>query len=283
MATRLSVKKTYKLYLGGKFPRSESGRTLPLTNAAGDLIAHVPHASKKDYRNAVVAARAAFPSWAAATPYLRGQILYRMAEMLETRADSFVAEMALQGVRKPTALKDVTDAVETLVHYAGWSDKYQQIFSSANPVASPHFNFSVPEPTGVVTLFAPTTSPLAGLAGALAPIIVGGNTVVVIASIQYPLSALSFGEVLATSDLPGGVVNLLTAPAADLAGVAAAHLDVNALVGYDCNPELRTTCERLGADSIKRLAFHPTVALPGDPYRIQEVQEIKTIWHPVGF
>lgn len=283
MPTRLSVKKTYKLYLGGKFPRSESGRVLPLVDAKGTVVANYSHASKKDFRNAVVAARGALAGWSSATAYLRSQILYRMAEMLEGRAESFVAEMALQGVRRNNAAKEVELAIETLVHYAGWCDKYQQVFSSVNPVASPHFNFSVLEPTGVVAVFAPATGALSGLVGALAPVIAGGNTAIVMPAESFPLTAVSFGEVLATSDLPGGVVNLLTTPHADLVEVAGSHLDVNAVVCYRASTETRTLLQQKGSECIKRLVFHDEVALPGDPYRITELQEVKTIWHPVGF
>jgi acyl-CoA reductase-like NAD-dependent aldehyde dehydrogenase len=282
MPTRLSVKKTYKLYLGGKFPRSESGRVLAVKDAKGAVVANYAHASKKDFRNAVVAARSAFSGWSGATPYLRSQILYRMAEMLDGRADSFIAEMSLQGLRKNSAQKELDLAIECLVHYAGWCDKYQQVFSSANPVASPHFNFSVLEPTGVVAVFAPSSGPLSGLVGALAPVIAGGNVAIVIPAEAFPLSALSFGEVLATSDLPGGVVNLLTSPHAELVEVAGSHLDVNAVVAYEASDEARTILQQAGATSIKRLSFHEAVALPGDPYRITELQEVKTIWHPVG-
>lgn len=279
---RLSVKKTYKLFIGGKFPRTESGRYIPLKSPKGELLANVCQASRKDFRNAVVAARKAQPGWAQATPYLRGQILYRMAEMVESRSDAFVTELQLQGLRKNIATTEVSKSIDCLVHYAGWSDKYSALFSSVNPVASPHYNFSTLEPTGVVTLLPPENSALLGLVATIAPVIVGGNTCIVISPETLPLSSISLAEALATSDLPGGVINILTGLRGELASVIASHMDVDAVVGYGCDLDVRKTIETGAAETIKRVAFHPEVSLPGDPYRILECQEIKTTWHPVG-
>ena len=208
--TRVPVDKTYKIYIGGKFPRTESGRYFTLDDADGAVIANLCRGSRKDFRNAVVAARNAFDGWSASSAYLRGQILYRIAEMLEGRSDQFVAELALQGLSKRKAKKEVESSIDRLIYYAGWSDKYQQIFSAVNPVSSSHFNFSVLEPTGVVSVIAPDDTSLLGLVSNIAPVIVGGNTCVVLASEALPLCAISFAEVLHASDVPGGVVNILT-------------------------------------------------------------------------
>lgn len=227
---RIPVAKTYKLYIGGKFPRTESGRTFELRDGKERLVANVCQGSRKDFRNAVVAARKAQAGWAGYSAYLRGQILYRMAEMLESRHDTFVEELALQGVSKRAAKKEVARSIDRLIHYAGWSDKYGQIFSAVNPVNAPQFNFSVPEPTGVVAIVAPESHGLLGLISQLAPAMVGGNTVVALASEETPLSAISLAEVIHASDVPGGVVNLLTGRVAELAPHFASHMDVNALV-----------------------------------------------------
>ncbi|HEY7741284.1 MAG TPA: aldehyde dehydrogenase family protein, partial [Steroidobacteraceae bacterium] len=209
-AARVPVAKTYKLYVDGKFPRSESGRYFPLQRAKGPVIANVCRASRKDFRDAVVAARGALAAWAGSSPYLRGQVLYRAAEMLEGRSAQFTAELVLQGVAKARAAAEVTAAIDRLVYYAGWADKYQQVFSTVNPVASSHFNFSVLEPTGVVAIIAPEKSGLLGLVSNVAPAVAGGNTCVVLASQSLPLSAISFAEVLQASDFPAGVINVLT-------------------------------------------------------------------------
>src|SRR5262245_62634698 len=233
MNDRVPVAKTYKLYVDGKFPRSESGRYYPLERDGGPLIANVCRASRKDFRDAVVAARTAFAGWSRASAYLRGQILYRIGEMLEGRREQFVAELQLQGASKARARTEVTSTIDRLVHYAGWADKYQQVFSSVNPVSSSHFNFSLPEPTGVVAVLAPESNALLGLVSNVAPAIAGGNTVVVLASQSLPLSAVSFAEVLHASDVPAGVVNVLTGFRDELAEQFASHMDVNAVVYCD--------------------------------------------------
>ena len=280
---RIGVRKTYKLLIGGAFPRSESGRSYPVTSPAGDVLAHAAQASRKDVRDAVSAARKAFAGWSGATAYNRGQVLYRIAELLEGRAAQFAAEVAnAEGV--PGA-QQVDDAIDRLVWYAGWADKYAQIAGSTNPVAGPYFDFSVPEPTGVVGIIAPQDSSLLGLVSVLAPALVTGNTVVVLATQDRPLPAVSLGEVLATSDVPGGVVNLLTGFTAELAPWLAAHRDLNALDLTGAPAELRTGLARAAADSVTRV-FVPRGAphWSADPGlgRLSAFTEIKTVWHPIG-
>jgi acyl-CoA reductase-like NAD-dependent aldehyde dehydrogenase len=263
--SRLPVKKTYKLYIGGEFPRSESGRTYEAQGA------NVARASRKDVRDAVRAARSAFPKWAGLTAYNRGQIVYRIAEMLEARGAEF-AELS-------TGPKEVERAIDRLVWYAGWADKLAQVLGSSNPVAGPYFNFTVPEPTGVVGIVAPEEPPLAGLVSRLAPAIVGGNATVVLASEASPLAAVELAEVLATSDVPGGVVNLLTGPRDELAPILAGHMDVNAidLAGADGQIE---ELERLAADNVKRVVRG---APDGQsPWEIAAFLDLKTVWHPIG-
>ena len=236
MSDRVAVRKTYKLYVGGAFPRSESGRSYPVSSSKGELLAHAAQASRKDLRDAVVAARKAFRGWSAATAYNRGQILYRVAEMLEGRREQFAAEVAsAEGGTAKSALTLVDEAIDRWVYYAGWADKYAQVAGGTNPVAGPYFNFSLPEPTGVVGIVAPQDSSLLGLVSVIAPALTTGNTVVVVASETRPLPAVSLAEVLATSDLPGGVLNLLTGRVAELAPWLASHRDVNAidLTGVD--------------------------------------------------
>ncbi|MDT8341651.1 MAG: aldehyde dehydrogenase family protein [Longimicrobiales bacterium] len=284
-AARIPVSKTYKLFIGGQFPRTESGRFLPLHDGQGRLLANVCRASRKDFRNAVVAARKAFPGWASASAYLRGQILYRIAEMLESRRDGFVEELTLQGAARRAARSEVETSIDRLIHYAGWSDKYTQVFSTVNPVSSPHFNFSIPEPTGVVALIAPPDTGLLGLVSNLAPALVGGNTVVALASERAPLSAVSLAEVIHASDVPAGVVNLLTGRAEELAGHFASHMDVNALV--HCGDDaLSAGLQTAAAENLKRLVLRTGRDWSGDdaqdPYLILDTQEIKTTWHPVG-
>ncbi len=284
-AARIPVAKTYKLYVDGKFPRSESGRYYPLARG-GRLIANVCRASRKDFRDAVVAARNALAGWSQASAYLRGQILYRAAEMLEGRSGQFVAELALQGVPRGQAAREVTAAIERLVYYAGWADKYQQVFSSVNPVATSHFNFSVLEPTGVVAILAPEASSLLGLVSNVAPAVTGGNTCVVHASHSRPLAAVSFGEVLQAGDFPPGVVNVLTGLREELAPQFASHMDVNAVVCCDVDAETLRDIERAAADNIKRVVSRTgrdwNAADAQDPYLIRDTQEVKTTWHPIG-
>ena len=284
--TRVPVAKTYKIYIDGKFPRTESGRYFTLENADAEVLANICRGSRKDFRNAVVAARNAFAGWSVASAYLRGQILYRIAEMLEGRADQFVTELILQGESKRRAQREVEASIDRLIYYAGWSDKYQQIFSSVNPVASSHFNFSVLEPTGVVSVLAPDESGLLGLVSNIAPIIVGGNTCVVLASEQLPLCAVSFADVLHASDVPGGVVNILTGYREELTEQFASHMDVNAVVYCDGDPDDTKGIQELAADNIKRVIDRVDTDWDDEaaqnPYLIKQTQETKTTWHPIG-
>lgn len=283
---RLAVAKTYKIYIDGKFPRTESGRYFKLENRSGDVIANVCRSSRKDFRNAVVAARKAQAGWASASAYLRGQVVYRVAEMLEGRRRQFIDELRLQGIAPKKAEKEVDAAIDRLIYFAGWSDKYQQIFSSVNPVASSHFNFSVLEPTGVVGVIAPDDSGLIGLVANVAPALVGGNACVVLASEKLPLSAISFAEVLHSSDVPAGVVNLLTGHRDELAGHFASHMDVNAVVVCGADEAARARVQTLAADNIKRVVARRDCDWSADdaanPYLIRDTQEVKTTWHPVG-
>ncbi len=259
--TRLPVRKTYKLYIGGAFPRSESGRTY---EAEGQNVAR---ASRKDLRDAVRVARAALPKWAGATAYNRGQVLYRVAEMMEAR----VAELA----ELCSGRDEVERAVDRMVWYAGWADKLAQVVGAANPVAGPYFNFTVPEPTGVVGILAPQEPALLGLVSRLAPVLVGGNVCVAVASERHPLAAVELAEVLATSDVPGGVVNVLTGLRAELAPQLASHLDVDALDLDEPSAEL----ERLAADNVKRVVH---AAEEQSPWEVASFLELKTVWHPIG-
>ena len=264
--SRLPVRKTYKLYIGGEFPRSESGRTYESQGA------NVARGSRKDVRDAVRAARAAFPKWAGMTAYNRGQVVYRIAEMLEARRTEFT-ELA-------TGPAEVDRSIDRLVWYAGWADKLAQVLGSSNPVAGPYFNFTVPEPTGVVGIVAPEEPPLVGLVSRIAPAIIGGNTTVVIASESSPVAAVELAEVLATSDVPGGVVNLITGHRDELAPILAGHMDVNAidLAGGDGQVE---ELERLAADNVKRVVRGAADAQ--SPWEIASFLELKTVWHPIGF
>jgi acyl-CoA reductase-like NAD-dependent aldehyde dehydrogenase len=283
---RVPVAKTYKLYIDGKFPRSESGRYYPLQRERGRVIANVCRGSRKDFRDAVVAARGAFATWSQASAYLRGQILYRAAELLEGRREQFVAELTSQGVAKRRAIAEVTATIDRLVYYAGWADKYQQVFSAVNPVSSSHFNFSVLEPTGVVAIIAPEASGLLGLVSNVAPAVAGGNTCVVLASQSLPLAAVSVSEVLHASDFPAGVVNVLTGLREELIEQFASHMDVNAVVYCDAEPEASRRIQELAADNIKRVVMRADFDWNGDdarnPYLIRDTQETKTTWHPVG-
>lgn len=281
---RLDVKKTYKLFIGGKFPRSESGHTYELTDHQGKFLANVAQGSRKDARDAVVAARAAQSGWASATAYNRGQILYRIAEMLEGRREQFVAEIrAMTGVSASKANAEVDAAIDSWVWHAGWSDKIDSVAGSMNPVAGPFFNISTNQPTGVVAVLAPQDSALVGLVNSIAPAIVTGNTVVVVASEKLPLSAITLTEVLATSDLPGGVVNMLTGNAKEIGPWLASHQDVNAidLEGSHDPVEL----EIMAAETIKRVIRPNTfgrVGARGSLEHILSVMEVKTVWHPKG-
>lgn len=285
-AERLPVEKTYKIYIDGKFPRTESGRYYKLNGAQDRVIANVCRSSRKDFRNAVVAARKAFGGWARTSAYLRGQILYRVAEMLEGRREQFVAELVLQGSPNRRATAEVEAAIDRLIYFAGWSDKYQQVFSAVNPVSSSHFNFSVLEPTGVVGIMAPEDSGLLGLVANVAAAIVGGNTSVTLASSVKPLSAISFAEVLHASDVPAGVVNLLTGYRDELAGQFASHMDVNAVVYCDGDEAFAKGIQVEAAENLKRVIPRTEIAWSGgaaqNPYLIRDTQEVKTTWHPVG-
>jgi acyl-CoA reductase-like NAD-dependent aldehyde dehydrogenase len=279
------VRKTYKLYIGGAFPRSESGRSYPVASLVGELLAHAAQASRKDVRDAVVAARKAFPGWSGATAYNRGQVLYRIAEMLDGRREQFAAEVrAAEGGSAAAAVATVEHAIDRWVWYAGWADKYAQVTGSANPVAGPYFNFSLPEPTGVVGALAPQESSLLGLVSVLAPIVTTGNTAVVVASRERPLPAVSLTEVLATSDLPGGVVNLLTGYPAELAPWLASHRDVNAIDLTGVDPDGRVALQQAAADNVKRVYAPATEDWRADPgtARLTAFVETKTVWHPVG-
>ena len=285
-ATRVPVAKTYKLYVAGKFPRSESGRYYPLQRADGRLIANVCRASRKDFRDAVVAARGAVAGWSGASAYLRGQILYRIGEMLEGRREQFTSELVLQGSTLARARAEVTASIDRLVHYAGWADKYQQVFSSVNPVSSSHFVFSLLEPMGVVAVLAPEASGLLGLVSNVAPAIAGGNTCIALASRSRPLSAVSFAEVLHASDVPGGVVNVLTGFREELDEHFSSHMDVNAIVYCDGDAASIRRIEEQAAGNIKRtfarVGTDWSDASAQGPYLIADTQEIKTTWHPVG-
>jgi acyl-CoA reductase-like NAD-dependent aldehyde dehydrogenase len=289
-AGRLAVRKTYKLFIGGAFPRSESGRSYPVTAPDGTLLAHAALASRKDARDAVVAARKAFPGWSGATAYNRGQVLYRVAEMLEGRAEQFTGEVVV-GEKKNDragAARNVAAAIDRWVWYAGWPDKVAQVTGGANAVAGPYFNLSVPEPTGVVAVLAPPEAGLLGLVSVLAPVIATGSTAVLAVSGPAVLAAVSLAEVLATSDVPGGVVNVLTGRLGELAPVLAAHQDVNAIDLTGAAPADRADLERLAAGNVKRVFAAGPDWVPEDwtadpgPRRLLAFLETKTVWHPVG-
>jgi len=282
---RLAVLKTYKIYIGGQFPRTESGRYYIPTNAAGKKLANVCLSSRKDFRDAVVAARSAYGSWSTRAAFNRGQILYRMAEMLEGRKAQFIDELMQQDLSKGKAEKEVNLSIDRLIYYAGWCDKYQQLFSAVNPVASSHFNFSVPEPTGVVSIIAPQNDSLLGLISVIAPVIAGGNTCIVLASETKPLCSVTFAEVLNSSDLPGAVVNILTGKVAELATWFVNHMDVNATIFCENDSEIKKMMQEKSALNLKRIFLYDKVKWNTDqgqsPYFILDTQEIKTTWHPI--
>jgi acyl-CoA reductase-like NAD-dependent aldehyde dehydrogenase len=287
--TRIDVRKTYKLFIGGEFPRSESGYSYAVNDARGRFVANAALASRKDARDAVSAARKAFPGWSGRTAYNRAQVVYRVAEMMEGRRPQFVdAVRQGEGGTAAAAAKVVGAAIDRLVWYAGWADKITQVVGNANPVAGPFFNLSTPEATGVVAVLAPAGSSLLGLISVVAPVIVTGNTVVVAASPDRPLPAVTFAEVLATSDVPGGVVNLLTGPLSSTAPTLASHMDVNAidLTGVAGDAEQAQALEVAAADNLKRVRRAPAAepdwsADPGLD-RMTGFLEIKTVWHPIG-
>ena len=290
---RLSVYKTYKLYIDGEYPRTESGRYLQIDDHEGNFVANICHASRKDFRDAVVAARQALDGWFGRSAFNRGQILYRMGEMLESRRAGLAEQLVDQlGYSRQEARREVQTTIDRIVWYAGWSDKFEQVFGSTNPVSSPHFNFTVPEPTGVVTVFCPRNAPLLGLVSSIAPLIVSGNTVVAIVDADSPEStapqmAMEFAEVLNNSDLPGGVVNILTGVRSELIGHVGGHRDVDGIIAYGADDEHEEQLALEGAESVKRVKFKDD---PEDwtsedcqsPYWILPFVEFKTNWHPVG-
>jgi acyl-CoA reductase-like NAD-dependent aldehyde dehydrogenase len=276
---RLDVLKTYKIYIGGQFPRTESGRYYSLKGKNDTPLANVCLSSRKDFRNAVVAARGAFAGWSSRPGFNRGQILYRIAELLEGRKEQFVNELVLQGSVQKTALSEVTASIDRLVHYAGWCDKYQALFSSVNPVASSHFNFSVPEAMGVIAIIAPEESSLIGIVSSIAPVIAGGNTCVVLASEAKPLCAVTLAEIIHASDVPGGVVNILTGTTTELHGHFASHMDVNAVIYSGKDKAQIKNIKELASLNVKRVFVH-TKQEQG-PYPILQTQELKTTWHPI--
>jgi len=289
---RLEVLKTYKIYIGGQFPRTESGRYYIATNSKGEKLANVCLGSRKDFRDAVVAARGAFGGWSGRAAFNRGQILYRIAEMLEGRKVQFIDELIKQDASRAQAEKEVNLAIDRLIYYSGWCDKFQQLYSSVNPVASSHFNFSVPEPTGVVAAIAPQNDlpagrhgSLLGLVSVIAPVIAGGNTCVVLASNAKPLCAVTFAEVLNSSDLPGGVVNILTGKVAELVPYFADHMDVNATVFCESDLATQKMIKEKSSLNVKRVVLYDKVkwndATGQSPYFIMDLQEIKTTWHPI--
>jgi len=283
---RLAVRKTYKLYIGGEFPRSESGRSYPATGPDGEVVARVARASRKDLREAVRAARSAFAEWSGATAYNRGQVLYRVAELMEGRRDQFVAEAGRSGAEDPD--REVEAAIDRLVWYAGWSDKIHHILGTVNPVAAPYFDFTIPEPTGLVGVVAPEEPALLGLVSRLAPVVVGGNCTVVLASERWPLPSVTLAEVLATSDVPGGVINILTGYTTELVPWLAGHMDVNAIDITGLSEDLRPDVERLAADNVKRVVrAHDgqrewLTERAQSPYAVTAFMEMKTVWHPMG-
>jgi acyl-CoA reductase-like NAD-dependent aldehyde dehydrogenase len=287
--SRVDVRKTYKLFIGGDFPRSESGHSYVVNDSKGKFVANAALASRKDARDAVVAARKAFPGWSSRTAYNRAQILYRVAEIMEDRRPQFVAAVRQsEGLTAARAEKVVDESIDRLVWYAGWADKLTQVVGNANPVAGPFFNLSTPEPTGVVAVLAPQESSLLGLVSVVAPVVVTGNTAVVVSSYERPLPAVTFSEVLATSDVPGGVVNILTGSATTVAPWLAAHMDVNAidLVGIAGDATLAADLEVAAADNLKRVRRAPGAepdwtVTPGLD-SMTDLLEIKTVWHPIG-
>ena len=277
---RIDVLKTYKLFIGGAFPRSESGRVYAIKDSKGNHLANPSLASRKDLRDAVVAARAAVSGWSAATAYNRGQILYRMAEILEGRSEQLVSEiMALEGVTPRIAATQVQESVDLLVWYAGWSDKISTLAGSTNSVSGPYYNFSTPEPIGVVAIFAAANPSLLNFVGAIASVITSGNTAVVIAAEKFPLPAITFSEVMATSDLPAGVVNVLTGSSSELAPWTASHMDIDAIDASGLTAKQLKDAQLAGAQNLKRIRVHTDIK---SPERILSFMETKTVWHPIG-
>ncbi len=283
--TRIEILKTYKIYIGGQFPRTESGRYYPLKNKKNEVIANICLSSRKDFRNAAVAARGAFGGWSGKAAFNRGQILYRIAEMLEGRKQQFISELITQGTSATDAKTEVELSIDRMVYYAGWCDKFQQVYSSVNPVASSHFNFSVPEPMGVIAIVADENTSLLGLVSTIAPVIAGGNTCVVLASENKPLCAVTFAEVINSSDVSGGVVNIITGKSEELHSHFSAHMDVNAMVYCRNNKAEIKTIKENASLNVKRVFVYNQINLFSDkaqsPYLIMDAQETKTTWHPI--
>ena len=285
MAERLEVLKTYKIYIGGQFPRTESGRYYVAKNKKGQALANVCLSSRKDVRDAVGSARNAVGGWSGRAAFNRSQILYRIAEMLEGRRAQFIDELVKQDSSPKDAENEINLSIDRLIYYAGWCDKYQQIFSAVNPVASSHFNFSVPEPTGVVAIVAPQNLSLLGLVSVIAPVIAGGNTCVVLASEEKPLCSVTFAEVINSSDVPGGVINILTGKPSELVKYFADHMDINTVVYCENDAATKKLIQEKASLNVKRVFFYDTINWKTDegqsPYFIADTQEIKTTWHPI--
>lgn len=282
--SRLEVLKTYKIYIGGQFPRTESGRFYTPLDKKGKPLGNICLSSRKDVRNAVLAARKAFGGWSERSAFNRGQIIYRIAEMLEGRKEQFISELVQQGSTKANAEQEVNIAIDRVVYYAGWCDKYNQVLSSVNPVASSHFNFSVLEPTGVVGILSPQNTSLIGLISLVLPVIVGGNTCVVIASENLPLCAVTFAEVLNSSDVPGGVINILTGTNKELNDTLSTHMDVNAIVYGGNDTDALKKIQENAVLNVKRVFAYSKDWMKADSqdlYMIADTQEVKTTWHPV--
>jgi acyl-CoA reductase-like NAD-dependent aldehyde dehydrogenase len=286
---RLNVRKTYKLYINGEFPRTESGRSYAVTGKGGELLANASRGSRKDLRNAVAAARKAQGGWGGKTAYNRGQILYRIAEVCEARAAELADELRQQGSTAADARKEVDSVIDRWVYYAGWSDKYTQLFGSVNPVAGPYYNFTVPEPTGVIAVIAPEEPALLGLVSRIAPALVGGNTVVAVTSESKPLASITMGEVFQTSDVPPGVINLVSGLKTELVPWLASHMDVNALDTTGVAPDAIANVHKAAAENVKRVVHFDGEGIGWNdgrrsqgPYAIFDFQESKTVWHPIG-
>ena len=286
---RLNVRKTYKLYINGEFPRTESGRSYAVKTKGGELLANACRGSRKDLRNAVQAARKALPGWSGKTAYNRGQILYRIAEVCESRAAELVHELRRQGVPAAEARKEVDQVIDRWIYYAGWSDKYPQVFGSVNPVAGPYYNFTVPEPTGVVGVVSPEEPALLGMVSRIAPAIVGGNVAVAITSESKPLAAITMGEVFETSDVPGGVINLISGLKSELVPWLASHMDVNAIDTTGVDSAAIAAVQKSAAENVKRVVHFDAASIgwtdasrSQSPYAIYDFQEMKTVWHPMG-
>lgn len=281
---RLEILKTYKIYIGGKFPRTESGRYYNPLDSKGNILGNICLSSRKDFRNAVVAARSASVGWSARTAFNRSQILYRLGEILEGRRAQFIEELKIQGSTSAKAEKEVNNSIDRLIYYAGWCDKYQQIFSSVNPVSSSYYNFSVCEPMGVVAIIAPEENSLIGLVSVIAPVVAGGNTCVVLASESKPLCSVTFAEVINSSDVPGGVINILTGNAKELAGHFSSHMDVNAIIYSRTDKEELKNIQINASENMKRVFYwkYDWFSVKAqNPYKIRDLQEIKTTWHPI--